>query len=128
MNFRSMVRPRTMGRAVLFILISRLLLDRLFMVFQRMCVFCLGSQCASRCSFHRVCLCLCISEVISSFRSLRAGSQVFALLVLFLCVLLHTMRSGKSLYLLCFLPFGILCLSAIRMKKCYWQCVCLWLL
>ena len=26
-----------------------------------------------------VCLCFCMSEVISSFRSLRAGSQVFAL-------------------------------------------------
>ena len=30
-----------------------------------------------------------MSEVISSFRSLRAGSQVFALLELFLCVILH---------------------------------------
>ena len=30
------------------------------------------------------CLCFCMSEVISSFRSLRAGSQVFALLMLFL--------------------------------------------
>ena len=55
-----------------------------------------------------------MSEVISLFRSLRAGSQVFALLVLFLCVILHTMWSGKSLQLLCILPFGILCLSAIR--------------
>ena len=36
-----------------------------------------------------------MSEVISSFRSLRAGSQVFALLMLFLCVILHTMWSGK---------------------------------
>ena len=35
-------------------------------------------------------VCLCMSEVISSFRSLRAGSQVFALM-LFLCVMLHTM-------------------------------------
>ena len=32
-----------------------------------------------------------MSEVISSFRNLRAGSQVFALLMLFLCVILHTM-------------------------------------
>ena len=31
------------------------------------------------------CLCFCMSEVISSFRSLRAGSQVFALLMFFLC-------------------------------------------
>ena len=39
----------------------------------------------------------CMLEVISSFRSLRVGSQVFALLMLFLCVILHTMSSGKSL-------------------------------
>ena len=56
-----------------------------------------------------------MSEVISSFRSLRAGSQVFALLMLFLCVILHIMSSGKSLQLLCLLPFGMLCLSAISM-------------
>ena len=54
-----------------------------------------------------------MSEVISSFRSLRAGSQVFALLILFICVILHTMSSDKSLQLLCILPFGMLCLSAI---------------
>ena len=30
-----------------------------------------------------------MSEVISSFRSLRAGSQVFALLILFLCVIFY---------------------------------------
>ena len=49
------------------------------------------------------------------FRSLRARSEVFALLMLFLCVILHTMSSGKSLLLLCILPFGMLCLSAISM-------------
>ena len=38
-----------------------------------------------------------MSEVISSFRSLRAGSQVFALFILFLCVILHTM-SARSLW------------------------------
>ena len=37
------------------------------------------------------------------------------LLMLFLCVILHTMWSGKSLQLLCILPFGMLCLSAIIM-------------
>ena len=62
-----------------------------------------------------VCLCICMFEVISSFWSLGAGSQVFALLMLFMCVILHTMSSGKSLQLLCILPFGILCLSAISM-------------
>ena len=57
----------------------------------------------------------CMSEVISSFRSLRTGLQVFALFVLFICVILSTMSSGKSLQLLCILPFGMLCLSAISM-------------
>ena len=56
-----------------------------------------------------------MSTVISSFKSLRAGSQVFALLMLFLWVMLPTMWSGKSLQLLCILSFGILCLSAISM-------------
>ena len=56
-----------------------------------------------------------MSEVISSFKSLRAGSQVFALLMLFLCVILYTMWSGKSPQLLCILPFVLLCLSAISM-------------
>ena len=76
------------------------------------------------CWIYRVCdlsvhldvpsiVCLCMSEVISSFRSLRAGSQVFALLMLFLCVMLHNMWSSKSLQLLCILPFGMLCLYAI---------------
>ena len=54
-----------------------------------------------------------MSEVISSFRSLRAGSQVFALLMLFFCVILHTIYSGKSMQLLCIFPFGMVCLSAI---------------
>ena len=67
------------------------------------------------CSFHMFCLCFCMSKVIFSFRSLRSGSQAFALLMLFLCVILHTMSSGKSLQLLCILPFGMLCLSAISM-------------
>ena len=58
----------------------------------------------------------CMSDVISSISSLRTGSQVFALLMLFLCVILHTMSSGNSLQLLCIFPFGMLCLSAISMK------------
>ena len=41
--------------------------------------------------------------------------KVFALIMLFLWVLLHTMWSGKSLQLLCILPFGKLCMSAISM-------------
>ena len=48
-----------------------------------------------------------MSEVISSFKSLRAGSQVSALLMLFLCVILHTMWSGKSLQLLYILSWYV---------------------
>ena len=40
---------------------------------------------------------------------------MFAFLMLILCVILHTMSSGKSLQLLCILPFGMLCLSVISM-------------
>ena len=54
-----------------------------------------------------------MSAVISSFKILRAGSQVFALLMLFLCVSLHTMWLVKSMQLICILPFSMLCLSAI---------------
>ena len=50
---------------------------------------------------------------VSSFKSLRAGLQVFALRMLFLCVILQTKWSSKSMKLLCILPFGMLCLSAI---------------
>ena len=32
---------------------------------------------------------------------------MFAQLMLFLCVILHNMWSGKSLHLLCILPFGM---------------------
>ena len=40
---------------------------------------------------------------------------MFALLMLFLCVILHTMSSGKSMQLLCIFSFGMLYLSAISM-------------
>ena len=39
----------------------------------------------------------CMSELISSFRGFGVGAQVFALRMLFLCVILHIMSSGKSL-------------------------------
>ena len=48
----------------------------------------------------------CMSEVISSFKRVRAGLQVFAHLMLSLCAILHTIWLGKSLQLLCVLPFG----------------------
>ena len=52
---------------------------------------------------------------ISSLKNMRAGSQVFALLILFLCVILHIMWSDKSLNLLYILPFGMLYWSTISM-------------
>ena len=52
-----------------------------------------------------------MSEVISSFESWIK----YAILMLLFCVILHNMWSGKSLQLLCILPFGMLCLSAISM-------------
>ena len=67
----------------------------------------------------------CVSEVISSFKSLRSGSQVFSLLMLFLCVILYTMWLGKSLQLLCVLPFGMLCLHAISMMFVIKLAVCM---
>ena len=51
-------------------------------------------------------------EVISPFRSFESWITG---VMLFLCVILHTISSGKSLQLLCILPFGMLCLSAISM-------------
>ena len=59
-----------------------------------------------------------MSEVISSFKSLRAGSQVFALLMSFLCVILHSMWSGKSLQLLCILPFWYVVLVSYQYDVC----------
>ena len=53
-------------------------------------------------------------EFISSFKNLRAGSQVLALLIFFF-VILHTMWTGKSKQLICILPFGMVCLSVISM-------------
>ena len=77
----------------------------------------------SICSFHRFCLCLYMSYVISSFKSLKAGSKVFALFMLFLFVIWHSMWSGMSLQLLCILPYGILYLSVIRLDMTLRGCV-----
>ena len=55
-----------------------------------------------------------MSVVISELRGLRAGSQGFALLMLSLCMILHTMCSGNNLEVLDILPFGMLSLSASR--------------
>ena len=38
---------------------------------------------------------------------------MFSLLMLFLCVILHTMSSGKILQLLCIFPLGMLCFLVV---------------
>ena len=49
-------------------------------------------------------------------KSLRAGSQVFSLLILFLCVILHTMWSAKNLQFLCILLFSVSAISMMFVK------------
>ena len=85
-------------------------IDNVWSSIECVCSACGPSECLDAPS-----ICFCMSEVISSFRSLRTGSQVFAHLMLFLCVIVHIMSSGKSLQLLWIFPFGMLCLSAISM-------------
>ena len=90
-------------------------LERPCMVFHKICVCCFCGPSERLDAPSISWLVFCMSEVITSFKSLRAGSQVFALLILFLCVSLHTMSSGRSLQLQCIFPFGMLYLSAITM-------------
>ena len=45
-----------------------------------------------------ICLCLYMSEVISSFRSVSEGSQLFAFLMLFLCGIFVMMCSCRSMH------------------------------
>ena len=58
-------------------------------------------------------VCVVIYRMLTPHLEFEAGSQVFALLMLFLWVILHTMCSGKSMQLLCILSFGMLRLSAM---------------
>ena len=62
---------------------------------------------------------------ISAFKSLRAGSQVSALLILFffVCVILHNMWSGKSLQ--CCASCPLVFLSAISMFVKIMLAVCM---
>ena len=66
---------------VLFRVIGSTLLDRPCLVFQSVCVCCACDP-SERLDAHSICLCFCMLNVISSFTSLRAGSQVFSLLML----------------------------------------------
>ena len=50
-------------------------IDHVWSSIESVCCVCGPSErLDSRCSFHMFCLCFCMLEVISSFRSLRAGS------------------------------------------------------
>ena len=65
---------------------------------------------------HMFCLCFCMSEVVSSFRSLRAASQVFCspYVISLSDFAYYCLRiRACSCYASC--PFGMLCLSAISM-------------
>ena len=60
-------------------------------------------------------VCVFVCRKLSHHLSLGAGSQVFALLMFFSLCDVSYYVVGKSLHLLCSLPFGFLCVSAISM-------------
>ena len=97
---------------VLFLRCVGVLLASQCIVFQRVCVLCLWSQCVSRCSLHMSDLCVYMRDVISEFNSEIEGSLAYCAMMLFLCSILCFMCSGSSLHVECILPFGMLCLSA----------------
>ena len=70
-------------------------------VFQRVCVFCLLSQCVSRYSLHMSDLWVCMRDVISEFNSEIEGSLAFCVLMLFLCSILCIMCFGSGLHVEC---------------------------
>ena len=61
-------------------------------------------------------LCVCMRDMISEINSEIEGSLAFCALMLFLCSILCIMCSGSSLHVECIFPFGMLGLSAWRMK------------
>ena len=87
----------------LFSVVGDALLGRPCIVLQRECVCCTWDP-SERLDAPSICfVCVfCMSKVISSFKSMRAESQACDLLMLFLCVILHTMWSCKTLQLLYF--------------------------
>ena len=69
-------------------------------VFQRVCVLCLGSQYVSRCSLHMSDLWVCMRDVMPYFNSEIEGSLACCALMLFLCSILCLMCSGSSLHVM----------------------------
>ena len=76
------------------------------------CCACDPNECLSAPSICFVCVFVC-RKLSSSF---RAGSQVFVRLMLFLCVILHTMSLGKSN---CFFLLGCTNFLKLCMAKYY---------
>ena len=89
-------------------------IDHVWSSIECVCCACGPSERLDSPSIWFVCVFVC-RKLSPHFGVLRTGSQEFALLTLFLCVIFHTMSSGKSLQLLCIFLFGMLCLSAISM-------------
>ena len=97
---------------VLFGCCGGCLFDREFIVFHKMCVFCLWSQCSSSFDFHISDLCCEISWFISSLIVLMFLSFGFCCLRWSLLRILSLIGSGSSKVVVCSLPFGMWCLSA----------------
>ena len=79
-------------------------------------------------------LCWKYQPLVESFRDFKESIVLYfednnitdaALIMLFLCVILHAMWSGKSLQLLCILPFGMLCFSVSMMFVKIMLAVCM---
>ena len=101
------------------------LLERPARVFHSMCELVLWSQLSTRCSFQSSVLCCWICLSISAFRVGRVGSEGFCCLMVFRLDIRSRMFCGRSLCLLCCLPLGMLCLSAVsimfvRMVLAWW--------
>ena len=58
-----------------------------------------------------VCLTVFVNCLVISFRNLRIGSQVFALLILFLCVILHNMSFVRACN--CYASFPLVCCACL---------------
>ena len=113
---------------VLFLGCVGVLLASPCIVFQRVCVLCLWSQCVSRYSLHMSDLCVCMRDVISDFNSWDRGIT---------CVLCSDVVSVFYFCVLCVL--GVVCIWSVscllgwcvclRGEWCLWrwflQCVCL---
>ena len=85
------------------------------MVFQSMCMFVLWSQLSSRCCFQRLDLCSCMSLSMLLLITGSVGSLGLCCLMVSLRAMRSLMFCGKSLCLLCILPLGMWCLSALSM-------------